>query len=256
MFGSVPIGYCRFRPRIVKYSWVSITPARPPSCMLVAPCSLRLFGGKMKERFLQNGQRLDETLQQSHGRTARQSLNAGASALAWLAEERAEDVFRTGLALSSAQGRILTSGVGKAGIVARGIAELFAASGSPAYFLHPTEAMHGDLGIICPGDEALVISWSGETLEVVRLLPHLKRRGARITALTGYADSSLGRAADMTLSAELLVADHAGKPPTTSTVALLALGHALVLTVLENKSLPANIVADLHPATWRTLHEH
>jgi D-arabinose 5-phosphate isomerase GutQ len=88
----------------------------------------------MKERSIQNGQRLDETLQQSHGRTARQSLNTGASALAWLAEERAEDVFSTGLVLSSAQGRILTSGVGKAGI-ASGIAELFAASGSPAYFL-------------------------------------------------------------------------------------------------------------------------
>jgi hypothetical protein len=118
-----------FPRRIVKYSGGIDNACSASHRHARCGCS-----GGMKERSLQNGQRLDETLQQSHGRTALQSLNAGASALAWLAEERAEDVFSTGLVLSSAQGRILTSGVGKAGI-ASGIAELFAASGSPAYFL-------------------------------------------------------------------------------------------------------------------------
>jgi arabinose-5-phosphate isomerase len=175
--------------------------------------------------------------------------------LAWLADQRSDDVLRIGTELSSSQGRILTTGVGKAGTVARAIAELFAATGSPAHFLHPTEAMHGDLGVICPGDDALIISWSGETREILELLPHLRRRQARIIALTRSADSSLGQAADITLSAGITLRDESNKPPTTSTLALLAMGQALVLTVSSNRTLPESTVSDLHPATWERTYE-
>ncbi|MFF4602845.1 SIS domain-containing protein [Streptomyces sp. NPDC001339] len=169
--------------------------------------------------------------------------------LARLAEERSGQVQSVAKVLASSSGRLLLTGVGKSATVARGVAELFAASGTPAYFLHPTEALHGDLGMVAPGDEVVVVSWSGQTGEVLRLLPHLARRPARTTALVGDGGSPLAHASDLVLSAECPIEQSVG-PPTTATLALTALGHALVLSVFEAKSHPTDLVVDLHPATW------
>jgi arabinose-5-phosphate isomerase len=185
---------------------------------------------------------------------AQESLRLSGSVLTQIADDRLTDVLQVGSAVAWGRGKILLTGVGKAGTVARGIAELFAASGTPAHFLHPTEAMHGDLGVISSGDDVLVVSWSGATSELLKLMPHLKRRGARVTALVGSSDTPLARSADMVLAAEMASIQQPGSLPTTSTLVLLALGHALVLTVFEVKSYSSDIILDLHPATWITPH--
>ncbi len=150
--------------------------------------------------------------------------------------------------LLGCRGRVVVSGMGKSGHVGGKIAATLASTGTPAFFLHPAEAGHGDLGMIARGDTVLALSNSGETAELVQLLPHLKRLGVPLVALTGRADSTLGRAADAVLEAGV---DQEACPhnlaPTASTTAALALGDALAVALLEARGFSAEDFARSHP---------
>lgn len=150
--------------------------------------------------------------------------------------------------IAECRGRVVVSGVGKSGHIGRKIAATLTSTGTAAAFMHPVEGLHGDLGIVNREDVAILISKSGETEEVVTLLQHLKRFGARLIAITAGADSSLARHSDAVLDAwvreEACPHDLA---PTTSTTIQLALGDALAVVVLERKGFRREDFARLHP---------
>lgn len=146
------------------------------------------------------------------------------------------------------QGRVVVTGMGKSGHIARKIAATLASTGSPAFFLHPAEAVHGDLGMITRTDVLLAISNSGETPELVLLLPHLKRLAVPLVALVGKLDSTLGRSAAVAL--DVSVPEEAcplNLAPTASTTATLALGDALAVAVLEARGFTPQDFARSHP---------
>ena len=147
------------------------------------------------------------------------------------------------------RGQVVVTGMGKAGLVGAKLSATLASTGTPSIALHPTEAMHGDLGRIRPEDVVLVLSNSGETAEVLQLLPHVKRIGATIVALTGAPDSTLARKADAVL--DIGRVDEAcplGLAPTASTSAMLALGDALAMVVLRARGFGREDFARFHPA--------
>jgi len=147
------------------------------------------------------------------------------------------------------RGRVVTTGMGKAGIVGQKISATLASTGTPSLHLHPVEAFHGDLGRVVRDDVVLAVSNSGETEEVVRLIPEVKKIGARIIAVTAKAESSLGRYADVVLElGEIEEACPLGLAPSCSTTAMLALGDALALTVLKRRNLSKEDFARYHPA--------
>jgi arabinose-5-phosphate isomerase len=145
-------------------------------------------------------------------------------------------------------GRVIVAGVGKSGLIGRKIAATLTSTGTPATFLHPTESVHGDLGIVGPQDVAILLSKSGETAEVLPLLEQLERFGVRIIAITGNPASTLARNADVALDAwvreEACPHDLA---PTTSTTVALALGDALAVALLEVRGFRREDFARLHP---------
>jgi arabinose-5-phosphate isomerase len=146
------------------------------------------------------------------------------------------------------QGRVVVTGMGKSGHIAGKIAATLASTGTPAFFLHPAEAGHGDLGMITRTDAVLALSNSGETPELVLLLPHLKRLGVPLMVLSGRADSTLGRAATVLLD---VAVDEEACPlnlaPTASTTATLAMGDALAVAVLEARGFTEADFARSHP---------
>jgi arabinose-5-phosphate isomerase len=145
-------------------------------------------------------------------------------------------------------GRVVVTGMGKPGFIAQKISATFSSTGTPSLYLHPAEALHGDLGKLMPGDLVLALSNSGETDEVVRLLPALARLGTPIVALTSGARSPLARAAQVVLEiGETPEACPLGLAPTASTIALLALGDALAMTVLRRRGFSMEQFAELHP---------
>ncbi|MEW6320767.1 MAG: KpsF/GutQ family sugar-phosphate isomerase [Acidobacteriota bacterium] len=146
-------------------------------------------------------------------------------------------------------GRVILTGMGKSGIVCRKIAATLSSTGTPAFFLHPAEAVHGDLGVIRADDVVIALSYSGETDELLRVLETIKRLGARLIALTGVPGSTLGQAADVTLDCS--VSEEAcpmNLVPTASTTAALAMGDALAMTVLVEKGFQPEDFATLHPS--------
>ena len=146
------------------------------------------------------------------------------------------------------RGRVVVSGIGKSGHIARKIASTLSSTGTPAYFLHPAEANHGDVGMIDSGDVFIAISHSGESEELLTILPLVRRRGAKLIALTGRAASSLAREADVLLDAG--VAQEAcphNLAPTASTTAALALGDALAVALLDARGFSADDFARSHP---------
>jgi arabinose-5-phosphate isomerase len=169
-------------------------------------------------------------------------------------DERFEDAI--GL-LHGCRGRIIVTGIGKSGIIGRKIAATLASTGTPAYFLHPAEGVHGDLGMLARGDVVLALSNSGETDEVLAILPPLKRLGVRIVLLTGNAQSTLARQCDVVL--DVGVSEEAcpmNLAPTSSTTAALAAGDALAMALLELRGLRPEDYAALHPRGtlgWRAL---
>jgi arabinose-5-phosphate isomerase len=150
--------------------------------------------------------------------------------------------------LLECRGRVIVTGMGKSGIVCRKIAATLSSTGTPAFFLHPAEAIHGDLGVIRSEDVVVALSYSGETEELLRLLETIKRLGAGLVALTGDCKSTLGTAADVALDCS--VSEEAcplNLVPTASTTAALALGDALAMTLLVAKGFRQEDFANLHP---------
>lgn len=145
-------------------------------------------------------------------------------------------------------GRVVVTGMGKSGIIARKIAATFSSTGTPSLFLHPAEAVHGDLGMLVQGDVVLALSMSGETEEILRLLATIKRLDIKLIAITGETDSTLGNAADMTLDCSVAKeACSLGLAPTASTTAMLALGDALAVALAEHRGFREEDFANLHP---------
>jgi arabinose-5-phosphate isomerase len=150
--------------------------------------------------------------------------------------------------LRNCKGRVILTGMGKSGIICRKIAATLTSTGTPAFFLHPAEARHGDLGVIQSDDVVVALSYSGETEELVRLLETIRRLGAKLIAITGGKQSTLAQAADVSLDCS--VAEEAcpmNLVPTASTTAALAIGDALAMTLLVEKGFREEDFANLHP---------
>jgi arabinose-5-phosphate isomerase len=178
----------------------------------------------------------------------RSVLATEAMAIDVLQHRLGDDFVAAADAIYSCRGRVVVTGIGKSGHIARKLAATLASTGTPAFFVHAAEAGHGDLGMITPDDVVLLLSNSGETDELLVLLPHLKRQGARLIALTGNEQSSLAQAADIHLDASVdSEACPLGLAPTASTTAALALGDALALTVLDARGFSVEDFARSHP---------
>ena len=150
--------------------------------------------------------------------------------------------------LLGCRGRVVVSGIGKSGHIARKIAATLASTGTPAFFVHPAEASHGDLGMVTSDDVFIGISYSGESEELVAILPLVKRIGAKLIAITGRAESSLGTLADVNLNAAVSKeACPMNLAPTASTTAALALGDALAVAVLDARGFGSEDFARSHP---------
>ncbi len=179
---------------------------------------------------------------------ARQVLETEAAALHALAARLGEEFVRAVDLIASCRGRVVASGMGKSGIVCRKIVATLASTGTPSFFLHPAEAIHGDLGMVLPGDVLLAASYSGETEELTRLIDYMKRQGIPIVALTGNPESTLAINADVHLS---VAVDREACPnnlaPTASTTATLALGDALALALSVRRGFRPEDFAELHP---------
>ena len=183
---------------------------------------------------------------------ARQALDIEAGALRGMAErlqgEPGEAFARAVRAVLSCQGRLVVMGMGKSGHVGRKITATLASTGTPAMFVHPAEAHHGDLGMVQPGDVVLAISNSGESEELTGLLPVLKRQGVTLLAMTGKPTSSLARHADIELdSAVAQEACPLNLAPTASTTAQMALGDALAVVLLDARGFKPEDFARSHP---------
>lgn len=150
--------------------------------------------------------------------------------------------------LLKASGKVVVTGMGKSGLIGRKIAATLASTGTPAFFLHPAEGLHGDIGMVLEGDVVIALSKSGETVEVIRLVPYFKRLGLSLIALTGDPNSTLARHADAVI--DVGVSEEAcpmGLAPTASTTAALAMGDALAVVLFEEKGFSARDFAMLHP---------
>lgn len=180
---------------------------------------------------------------------AREVLNAEVAAIAAVRDRLDERFVRVVDMVATCQGRVCMCGMGKAGIVAQKIAATLSSTGTPAYYLHPADALHGDLGMVSSRDIALVLSNSGESEEVTKLLPYLRAVGARIAAVTASERSTLAAHADVVLAiGKLDEACPLGLAPTATTTAMLALGDAIALAVMRRKGFEAEDYAKLHPA--------
>jgi arabinose-5-phosphate isomerase len=178
----------------------------------------------------------------------RDVLATEAAAIGALSERLGAQFLAAARTLFDCHGRVVVTGIGKSGHIARKIAATLASTGTPAFFVHAAEASHGDLGMITAEDVVLLLSNSGETDELVTLLPHLKRQGARLIALTGNEQSSLAQSADVHLDASVdTEACPLGLAPTASTTAALALGDALALTLLDARGFSVEDFARAHP---------
>lgn len=179
---------------------------------------------------------------------ARLIFTEQARSIAQLADRVDESFGRAIALLYSTPGHVIVTGIGKSGIIARKIAATLASTGTPSFFVHPAEAFHGDLGMLTERDTVVLISYSGETDEVVRLLPHLMRMGTPMISLVGNEDSTLGRAADVVLdvSVEREVCPN-NLAPTNSTLAALAMGDALCVSLMRVRQFGADDFARLHP---------
>lgn len=179
---------------------------------------------------------------------ARKVLQTEAAAILALVPRLDEQFDRAVDLLLECRGRVILTGMGKSGIICRKIAATLASTGTPAFFLHPAEAIHGDLGVIQRDDLVIALSSSGETAEILRLLETIRRLGAKLMVLTGQSDSTLAQAADVALDCS--VAEEAcplNLVPTASTTAALAMGDALAMTVLDAKGFGQQDFATLHP---------
>ena len=179
---------------------------------------------------------------------ARKVLRIEAAAILSLVDRVDDEFERAVQLLFECTGRVAVTGMGKSGIICRKIAATLSSTGTAAFFLHPAEAIHGDLGALRDDDVVLALSYSGETEELIRLLESLRRIGARLIALTGDPGSTLAKAADVALNCG--IAEEAcplNLAPTASTTAALAFGDALAMTLCVRKGFREEDFASLHP---------
>jgi arabinose-5-phosphate isomerase len=179
---------------------------------------------------------------------ARRVLETEAAAILALVSRLDERFDAAVRLLKQCRGRVILTGMGKSGIICRKIAATLTSTGTPALFLHPAEAIHGDLGIIQGDDIVVGLSYSGETYEILRLLETIRRVGAKLVAITGRVGSTLAQAADVALDCS--VSEEAcplNLAPTASTTAALAIGDALAMTLLVEKGFREEDFANLHP---------
>jgi arabinose-5-phosphate isomerase len=178
----------------------------------------------------------------------RRVLQAEAEALALLSDSLDGPFTQAVELVGALKGRLALTGIGKSGHVARKIAATLASTGTPALYVHPAEASHGDLGMIGPGDAVLALSKSGETRELADVVGHAKRFGLPLIAMTARPDSALGRAADLVLRLpDAAEATEAVDAPTTSTTLQMALGDALAVAVMERRGFGAREFGAFHP---------
>jgi arabinose-5-phosphate isomerase len=179
---------------------------------------------------------------------AREVLNIEAAAIQALSTRLDENFLHALNVILQCEGRVIVSGMGKSGHIARKIAATLSSTGTPAYFVHPGEASHGDLGMITGEDVIIALSYSGESQELMTIVPVIKRQGAKLISMTGNPASSLAQAADVHLNAHV---DKEACPmelaPTASTTAALALGDALAMALLDAKGFSAEDFARSHP---------
>ena len=179
---------------------------------------------------------------------ARQVLQTEIDALQDLLKRLDQSFEQAVERLFACQGRVVITGIGKSGIIGQKIAATFSSTGTPAFFLHPAEAAHGDLGMLVKGDVLLALSYGGETDEINQLLPTAKRLGIAIVALTGNGRSALAAAADVVLDISVdREACSLNLTPTASTAVMMALGDALAIALLERRGFKEEDFARLHP---------
>ncbi|ADB15530.1 KpsF/GutQ family protein [Pirellula staleyi DSM 6068] len=179
---------------------------------------------------------------------ARTVLLSESDAIAGLATRLDHHFVSAVKMLLDCRGSLILSGMGKAGLIASKLTATFASTGTRSHFVHPAEAIHGDLGRIAEGDVVLMLSYSGETEEITRILPMLRDFGASIIAITGQPSSTLARAATVVLDlGRITEACPLGLAPSTSTAAMLALGDALAIVVSQSRGFSADDFARYHP---------
>jgi arabinose-5-phosphate isomerase len=179
---------------------------------------------------------------------AKRVIRVEAEALLALADSLNGEFAKAVDMIISSQGRVVVTGMGKSGIICQKIASTLSSTGTPSFFLHPAEGIHGDLGMIMKGDVVIAVSNSGETEEVIRILPVIKRIGAKLISMSGNGASTLAKVADVFL--EIAIKEEAcplGLAPTASTTATLAMGDALAVALLVTRGFKAEDFALFHP---------
>jgi len=181
--------------------------------------------------------------------TARKVLETEARALAELVERLDQNFERAVEIIHACRGRLVVTGMGKSGLIGQKISATFSSTGTPSFFLHPAEALHGDLGRLVRHDVLLALSYSGETEEVLRLLDTVNRLGIALLTLTGRLSSTLAQASEVVIDVGIREeACPLGLAPTASSTAMLAMGDALAMAVLEKRGFNEEDYAALHPA--------
>src|SRR5579883_2000336 len=181
--------------------------------------------------------------------TGRRVLEIEARAIAELIGRLNEQFERAVDTIFACQGRLVVAGMGKSGLIGQKISATFSSTGTPSFFLHPAEALHGDLGRLVPNDVLMALSYSGETEELLRLLDTVKRLAIQMIVLTGRPASTLAQASDVVI--DVSISEEAcplGLAPTASTTAMLAVGDALAMALLEKRGFKEEDYANLHPA--------
>jgi arabinose-5-phosphate isomerase len=207
----------------------------------------------MKEQGLQDSERSKEESHKSFIESAKRVLDFGSNAISKLTEllngEQRYSFIAAITLLRSVKGRVVVTGMGKSGHIGRKIAATFASTGCPAFFVHPSEAGHGDLGMITPEDIILALSWSGETAELKSLIEYSRRFRIPLIAVTAVADSALGKAADVVIQMPgVREACPHNLAPTTSALLQLLIGDALAIALLDSKGFSERDFHVFHPA--------
>jgi len=184
----------------------------------------------------------------NHINSAKRTLDVESKALTKLAANLDQKFSNLCEVILRSKGKIITLGVGKSGHIAQKISATLSSTGSPSYFIHATEALHGDIGVISKNDSVLILSHSGESKEIIDLIPSLKNIGCKIFSFTGPTESTIAKSTDINISTEV---DKEACPldlaPTSSTTAALALGDALAIALLESRKFSPQDFAKSHP---------